>query len=53
MVIILIGEMIGMPTSNVLAASFAPEEMRSLHGSFGSPETVPSMVGADGWFNYG
>lgn len=29
MVIITIGELVGMPTSNVRAASFAPEEMRA------------------------
>jgi len=46
MVIITIGEMIGMPTSNVLAASFAPEEMRARYMAvFGLTWTVPSMVG--------
>lgn len=46
MVIVTIGEMIGMPTSNVLAASFAPEEMRARYMAvFGLTWTVPSMVG--------
>ncbi len=46
MVIITIGEMIGMPTSNVLAASFAPEEMRARYMAvFGLTWTVPSMIG--------
>lgn len=46
MVIITIGEMIGMPTSNVLAASFAPEEMRARYMAvFGLTWSVPSMVG--------
>jgi MFS family permease len=38
--------MIGMPTSNVLAASFAPEEMRARYMAvFGLTWTVPSMIG--------
>jgi len=46
MIIITIGEMIGMPTSNVLAASFAPEEMRARYMAvFGLTWTVPSMIG--------
>lgn len=46
MVVITIGEMIGMPTSNVLAASFAPEEMRARYMAvFGLTWTVPSMIG--------
>lgn len=46
MIIITIGEMVGMPTSNVLAASFAPEEMRARYMAvFGLTWTVPSMVG--------
>ncbi len=46
MVIITIGEMIGMPTSNVLAAHFAPEEMRARYMAvFGLTWTVPSMIG--------
>lgn len=46
MVIITIGEMIGMPTSNVLAASFAPDEMRARYMAvFGLTWTVPSMIG--------
>ncbi len=46
MVIITIGEMIGMPTSNVLAASFAPEEMRARYMAvFGLTWAVPAMVG--------
>ncbi|MBK8617662.1 MAG: MFS transporter [Anaerolineales bacterium] len=46
MVIITIGEMIGMPTSNVLAASFAPEEMRARYMAvFGLVWAVPSMIG--------
>ena len=46
MVIITIGEMVGMPTSNVLAASFAPEEMRARYMAvFGLTWTVPSMIG--------
>jgi len=46
MVIITIGEMIGMPTSNVLAAGFAPEEMRARYMAvFGLTWTVPSMIG--------
>ena len=46
MVIVTIGEMVGMPTSNVLAASFAPEEMRARYMAvFGLTWTVPSMIG--------
>jgi MFS family permease len=46
MVIITIGEMIGMPTSNVLAAGFAPEDMRARYMAvFGLTWTVPSMIG--------
>lgn len=46
MVIITIGEMVGMPTSNVLAASFAPEEMRARYMAvFGLTWMVPSMIG--------
>ncbi len=46
MVIITIGEMIGMPTSNVLAAAFAPEEMRARYMAvFGLTWAVPSMIG--------
>ncbi len=46
MVIITIGEMVGMPTSNVLAAHFAPEEMRARYMAvFGLTWTVPSMIG--------
>lgn len=46
MVIITIGEMIGMPTSNVLAAFFAPEKMRARYMAvFGLTWTVPSMIG--------
>ncbi len=46
MVIITIGEMVGMPTSNALAASFAPEKMRARYMAvFGLTWTVPSMIG--------
>jgi MFS family permease len=46
MVIITIGEMIGMPTSNVLAAHFAPEEMRARYMAiFGLTWAVPAMIG--------
>jgi MFS family permease len=46
MVIITVGEMIGMPTSNVLAAAFAPEDMRARYMAvFGLTWTVPSMIG--------
>ena len=46
MVIITIGEMIGMPTSNVLAAHFAPEDMRARYMAvFGLTWTVPAMIG--------
>ncbi len=46
MVIITIGEMIAMPTSNVLAASFAPEDMRARYMAvFGLTWAIPAMVG--------
>jgi MFS family permease len=46
MVIITVGEMIGMPTSSVLVASFAPEDMRARYMAvFGLTWTVPSMIG--------
>jgi len=46
MVIITIGEMIGMPTSSTLAAAFAPEDMRGRYMAvFGLTWTVPSMIG--------
>ncbi len=46
MIIITVGEMIGMPTSNVLAAHFAPEDMRARYMAvFGLTWTVPSMIG--------
>jgi MFS family permease len=46
MVIITVGEMIGMPTSNVLAAHFAPEDMRARYMAvFGLTWTVPAMIG--------
>lgn len=46
MVIITIGEMIAMPTSNVLAAAFAPEEMRARYMAvFGFTWAMPAMVG--------
>jgi MFS family permease len=46
MVIVTIGEMVGVPTSNVLAASFAPEDMRARYMAvFGLAWTVPSMIG--------
>lgn len=46
MVIITVGEMIGMPTSSVLAAAFAPEEMRGRYMAvFGLTWNVPSMIG--------
>jgi MFS family permease len=45
-VIITIGEMIGMPTSNSLAASFAPEDKRARYMAiFGWTWAVPSMIG--------
>jgi MFS family permease len=46
MVVITIGEMIAMPTSNVLAAAFAPEEMRARYMAvFGFTWAIPAMVG--------
>ena len=46
MVIITVGEMIGMPTSNALAAAFAPEEMRARYMAvFGLTWTIPAMIG--------
>jgi MFS family permease len=46
MIIITIGEMVGMPTSNSLAASFAPEDKRARYMAvFGLVWAVPSMVG--------
>ncbi len=46
MVIITIGEMVGMPTSNSLAASFAPEDKRARYMAvFGFTWAVPSMIG--------
>jgi MFS family permease len=46
MVIVTIGEMVGMPTTNVLAASFAPENMRARYMAvFGLTWMVPSMIG--------
>lgn len=46
MVIITIGEMIVMPTSNSLAAAFAPEDKRARYmAAFGFTWAIPSMVG--------
>jgi MFS family permease len=46
MVIITIGEMVGMPTSNSLAAAFAPEDKRARYMAlFGFTWSVPSMIG--------
>jgi MFS family permease len=46
MVIITIGEMVGMPTSNSLAAAFAPEDKRARYMAiFGLTWAVPSMIG--------
>ena len=46
MIIITIGEMIGMPTSNSLAAAFAPEDKRARYMAiFGLTWAIPSMVG--------
>jgi len=46
MVIITIGEMVGMPTSNSLAAAFAPEDKRARYMAiFGFSWAVPSMIG--------
>ncbi len=45
-IIITIGEMVGMPTSNSLAAAFAPEDKRARYMAiFGFTWTVPSMIG--------
>ncbi|MCA2002222.1 MAG: MFS transporter [Chloroflexi bacterium] len=45
-IIITIGEMVGMPTSNSLAAAFAPEDKRARYMAlFGLTWTVPSMIG--------
>jgi MFS family permease len=51
-VIITIGEMIIMPTSQALAANFAPAEMRGRYMAvFGLSWAIPSMIGpgAGGW----
>lgn len=46
MVIITIGEMIAMPTSSALAASFAPEDKRARYMAvFSLTWSIPSMVG--------
>jgi len=46
MIVITVGEMVAMPTSNVLAASFAPEDMRARYMAvFGLTWAVPSMLG--------
>jgi MFS family permease len=46
MIIITIGEMVGMPTSNSLAAAFAPEDKRARYMAiFGFSWAVPSMIG--------
>ena len=46
MVIITVGEMIGMPTSNSLAAAFAPEDKRARYMAvFGLTWAIPSMIG--------
>lgn len=46
MIIITIGEMVGMPTSNSLAAAFAPEDKRARYMAiFGFTWAVPSMIG--------
>jgi MFS family permease len=46
MIVITIGEMVGMPTSNSLAAAFAPEDKRARYMAvFGLTWTVPSMIG--------
>ena len=46
MIIITIGEMVGMPTSNSLAAAFAPEDKRARYMAiFGLTWAVPSMIG--------
>jgi MFS family permease len=51
-VVITIGEMILMPTSQALAANFAPVEMRGRYMAvFGLSWAIPSMIGpgAGGW----
>ena len=51
-VVITIGEMIIMPTSQALAANFAPVEMRGRYMAvFGLSWAIPSMIGpgAGGW----
>jgi MFS family permease len=46
MVIITIGEMVGMPTSNSLAAAFAPADKRARYMAiFGFTWAIPSMIG--------
>jgi MFS family permease len=46
MIIITVGEMVAMPTSNSLAAAFAPEDKRARYMAiFGLTWAVPSMVG--------
>jgi MFS family permease len=46
MIIITIGEMVGMPTSNSLAAAFAPEDKRARYMAiFGLTWAIPSMIG--------
>ena len=46
MIIITVGEMIGMPTSNSLAAAFAPEDKRARYMAvFGLTWAIPSMIG--------
>jgi MFS family permease len=45
-IIITIGEMIAMPTSNSLAASFAPEDKRARYMAvFGWTWSIPAMIG--------
>jgi MFS family permease len=45
-IVITIGEMIAMPTSNSLAASFAPEDKRARYMAvFGWTWTIPAMIG--------
>jgi MFS family permease len=45
-IVITVGEMVGMPTSNSLAAAFAPEDKRARYMAlFGLTWTVPSMIG--------
>jgi MFS family permease len=46
MIIITVGEMVGMPTSNSLAAAFAPEDKRARYMAiFGLTWAIPSMIG--------